>query len=70
MIDLSWDLDKLTEKLKIAATEIGFFQVINHGVLEDNVDELFHQARKFFNLPQDRKNDFMMDGDAMCGYYL
>lgn len=33
----------------------GFFYVINHGISEELMEEVFGQSKKFFELPMDEK---------------
>jgi isopenicillin N synthase-like dioxygenase len=57
-IDLS-DFDRrraeITEELWAAAIDIGFFQLVNHGIEQPLVDRAFADARHFFALPEDVK---------------
>ncbi|MER5753505.1 2OG-Fe(II) oxygenase family protein [Streptomyces sp. NPDC002088] len=43
---------EITEELWAAATDIGFFQLVNHGIEQDLVDEAFTNAEGFFALPE------------------
>ncbi|XP_039155720.1 LOW QUALITY PROTEIN: 2-oxoglutarate-Fe(II) type oxidoreductase hxnY-like [Eucalyptus grandis] len=55
-IDLSSsDLQRLASLVKQACTDSGFFYVINHGISQDLMDELFSQSRQFFDLPLTEK---------------
>jgi isopenicillin N synthase-like dioxygenase len=40
-----------------ACRNIGFFYVVNHGVPQDLVDQTFAEARRFFDLPMERKQE-------------
>ncbi|MGC5396329.1 isopenicillin N synthase family dioxygenase [Streptomyces sp. DT20] len=57
-IDLS-DFDarkaEITEQLWAAATDIGFFQLVQHGIGQSTVDEAFADAERFFALPEETK---------------
>ncbi|MDW4918664.1 isopenicillin N synthase family dioxygenase [Streptomyces californicus] len=57
-IDLS-DFDarreQITEELWEAATDIGFFQLVNHGIDQDSIDQAFTDAAAFFALPTQTK---------------
>jgi isopenicillin N synthase-like dioxygenase len=44
-----------------ACQEIGFFQVINHGVEESLISELMRVAREFFELPMEERNKFVSE---------
>ncbi|MCX5316955.1 2-oxoglutarate and iron-dependent oxygenase domain-containing protein [Streptomyces sp. NBC_00154] len=43
---------EITEELWAAATDIGFFQLVNHGIEQALVDEAFTNAKEFFALPE------------------
>ena len=38
-----------------ACREIGFFQIVGHGVPREEIDGVYDQARAFFTLPDDQK---------------
>ncbi|MFE6889189.1 isopenicillin N synthase family dioxygenase [Streptomyces sp. NPDC057694] len=46
---------EITEELWAAATDIGFFQLMNHGIEQPLVDGAFADAAAFFGLPEDTK---------------
>ncbi len=46
---------EITEELWAAATDIGFFQLVNHGIEQELVDQAFADAERFFALPEDIK---------------
>jgi isopenicillin N synthase-like dioxygenase len=47
--------DEITDALWDAATGIGFFQLVNHGIPQTLVDEAFEMSARFFDLPADTK---------------
>ncbi|MGW0665984.1 2-oxoglutarate and iron-dependent oxygenase domain-containing protein [Streptomyces sp. NPDC002746] len=57
-IDLS-DFDarkaEITEQLWAAATGIGFFQLVHHGIEQSTVERAFADAERFFALPEETK---------------
>jgi isopenicillin N synthase-like dioxygenase len=58
LIDLSdFDARKaaIADQLWAAATGIGFFQLVNHGIPQDQIDEAFAFAERFFALAHDAK---------------
>mmetsp|Transcript_69086 Transcript_69086/g.131805 ORF Transcript_69086/g.131805 Transcript_69086/m.131805 type:complete len:536 (+) Transcript_69086:41-1648(+) len=55
IIDLSQPLDRCISDMWKAATEVGFFTVINHGIPSSAIDEAFDVSRQFFDLPRDTK---------------
>ena len=65
-----------TEKLAIgqaidsALQRVGFFYVINHGVPQSQIDDLFDQAARFFALPDaDKLNVSIDNADNHRGYF-
>lgn len=46
---------EITEELWAAATDIGFFQLVNHGIEPRAVDGAFTDAEAFFALPEEAK---------------
>ncbi|XP_021741429.1 2-oxoglutarate-dependent dioxygenase mpl2-like isoform X2 [Chenopodium quinoa] len=55
-IDLSDpDINHSVSLLKQACLDCGFFYVINHGISQEFMDEVFAQSKKFFELPINEK---------------
>ncbi|XP_043722737.1 2-oxoglutarate-Fe(II) type oxidoreductase hxnY-like isoform X2 [Telopea speciosissima] len=55
-IDLSSpDIQKSVSLVKQASLDSGFFYVVNHGISQDFMDEVFSQSKRFFDLPKDSK---------------
>eukprot|EP00249_Psilotum_nudum_P008715 c21463_g2_i1 orf=1-375(-) len=55
-IDLSSpDLAASAASIRQALLDIGFFYIINHGISQEFIDEVFDQSRKFFALPDKEK---------------
>ncbi|KAK1592838.1 hypothetical protein Q3G72_031216 [Acer saccharum] len=55
-IDLSSpDIHKSVSLLKQACMDCGFFYVVNHGISQEFMDEVFAQSEKFFKLPLNEK---------------
>ncbi|KAL8503237.1 hypothetical protein ACS0TY_022109 [Phlomoides rotata] len=55
-IDLSSrDVQSSVSLLKQACLDSGFFYVINHGIDEEFMDDVFSQSKKFFSLPLEEK---------------
>uniref|UniRef100_A0A7C9D504 Aminocyclopropanecarboxylate oxidase n=3 Tax=Opuntia streptacantha TaxID=393608 RepID=A0A7C9D504_OPUST len=55
-IDLgSPDTHKSVSLIKQACLDCGFFYVINHGISQEFMDEVFAQSKKFFDLPLSEK---------------
>ncbi|KAJ1275356.1 hypothetical protein BS78_05G129200 [Paspalum vaginatum] len=47
------------ETLDVACREYGFFQVVNHGVEREVINRLLDVARRFFELPLERRARYM-----------
>ncbi|WJX54216.1 hypothetical protein P8452_40125 [Trifolium repens] len=55
-IDLSNpNIDQSVYLLKQSCTDSGFFYLINHGISQEFMDEVFAQSKKFFTLPLNQK---------------
>ena len=58
LIDMS-DFERrkreVADQLWQASTAIGFFQVVNHGIPQEQIDEAFGMTERFFALPHDTK---------------
>ncbi|KAF7813876.1 2-oxoglutarate-Fe(II) type oxidoreductase hxnY-like isoform X1 [Senna tora] len=55
-IDLSNpNVNQSVNLLKQACLDSGFFYVVNHGISQEFMDEVFAQSKKFFSLPQKDK---------------
>ncbi|KAJ9183904.1 hypothetical protein P3X46_007703 [Hevea brasiliensis] len=55
-IDLSSpDIQQSVSLLKQACLDSGFFYVVNHGISEEFMDQVFSESKKFFELPLGEK---------------
>ncbi|WJX54217.1 hypothetical protein P8452_40126 [Trifolium repens] len=55
-IDLSNpNIDQSVYLLKQSCTDSGFFYLVNHGISQDFMDQVFAQSKKFFTLPLNQK---------------
>nr|ACU21218.1 unknown [Glycine max] len=55
-IDLSNpDINQSVNLLKQACLDSGFFYVVNHGISQEFMEEVFAQSKKFFSLPHKEK---------------
>ncbi|SDG04565.1 isopenicillin N synthase family dioxygenase [Alloyangia pacifica] len=70
-IDLS-DFDtrkhEIADALWEASTGIGFFQVYNHGIPEEDIDAAFDTAWEFFELPTEVKAQYPMPKGTNAGW--
>ncbi|MFT4264445.1 MAG: 2-oxoglutarate and iron-dependent oxygenase domain-containing protein [Nocardioides sp.] len=46
---------EITDQLWAAATEVGFFQLVDHGLPQEQIDEAFAWSARFFDLPREVK---------------
>ncbi|XP_074339879.1 protein LATERAL BRANCHING OXIDOREDUCTASE 1-like [Apium graveolens] len=65
---LSDDNIEELERLDQACRDWGFFQVINHGVPSEVLQNMKQNAEGFFNLSLEEKNKFSMPPDDIQGY--
>lgn len=70
VIDLSDpDRDAVRQRMWEAATNVGFFSVVNHGIDQTKIDAAFEQSATFFNQPLDAKRDQApLDMSINCGF--
>jgi isopenicillin N synthase-like dioxygenase len=52
------------QKLGKAYEEVGFVSVINHGISDADIDQLYKQVQSFFSLPSDIKYTYEIPGLA------
>ncbi|KAH0764956.1 hypothetical protein KY285_000827 [Solanum tuberosum] len=59
LIDASnWDDPKVADQICKAAQNWGFFQIINHGVPIEVLDNIKETSHRFFNLPTNEKKKY------------
>lgn len=56
--------DDIADQLWSAATDIGFFQVSNHGIDLDQIKNAFEMTENFFNLPEHIKAQYPLSRNA------
>lgn len=59
---------EIADELWEAATEIGFFQLINHGIPQAQVDEAFDYSEKFFALSMEAKGKYPLEKGTNSGW--
>lgn len=57
------------DRIAAACSSWGFFQVVNHGIDQAQVEEALRQTRALFALPVEEKAAIMRSGDNPWGYY-
>lgn len=60
--------EEIGDALWKASTEIGFFQIINHGIPQEQVDEAFAMSERFFALPSQVKANYPLVGGTNAGW--
>lgn len=60
--------EEITEQLWSAATDIGFFQVVEHGIDSAQVRRAFAAAEKFFALPEEIKAQYPLKKGYNSGW--
>ncbi|MFS7975302.1 putative hyoscyamine (6S)-dioxygenase [Helianthus anomalus] len=70
VIDLSASHSKTVQEILHACQEFGFFQVINHGVSKDIIDDTIEVVKEFFNMPDEEKEIYYsIDPIKRCKVY-
>ncbi|MFC7575249.1 2-oxoglutarate and iron-dependent oxygenase domain-containing protein [Klenkia terrae] len=59
---------EITAQLWAAATDIGFFQVVDHGISPTEVDAAFAASQAFFALPAEVKAKYPLQKGLNSGY--
>jgi isopenicillin N synthase-like dioxygenase len=68
MSDFAARKAEIADQLWQAAAEIGFFQLVNHGIPLEQVDEAFAMTERFFALPNETKAHFPMRKGTNAGW--
>lgn len=65
------DRKAVAAQVREAAHRIGFFYIVNHGVDQRHPDNTFEQAKRFFDLPEERKLEVSTDlvPEEFFGYF-
>lgn len=56
------------EKLKLALSSWGCFQVINHGMTSSFLDKIREVSKQFFGFPMEEKQKYSREADSIEGY--
>lgn len=59
---------EIADALWQAATEVGFFQLSNHGISEDVIDAAFAQSQAYFDQPGDIKAQMALQPGTNAGW--
>ncbi|SDH27756.1 Isopenicillin N synthase [Vibrio xiamenensis] len=60
--------EEITEQLWQAATQVGFFQLTNHGIALTDIEKAFGLSEQFFSLPQQDKQQFPLKEGLNAGW--
>ena len=60
--------DEIGQALWDAATGIGFFQLKNHGIPQETIDEAFALSERFFALPREAKAQYPLGQGTNAGW--
>ncbi|SAM03969.1 hypothetical protein [Absidia glauca] len=60
--------ESIVKDIMTAATEQGFFYVINHGISSDEIQSMFETGRRFFALPDSTKAKYPLDVPRNAGW--
>ena len=56
-------------KIADACREWGFFQVVNHGIADELIDDVWRHTHQFFHLPRHTKESILRTRENPWGYY-
>jgi len=60
--------EEIKEQLWFAATEIGFFQLVNHGIPTEDILTAFDASERFFALEKEKKERFPLKEGLNAGW--
>ncbi|MFT4306376.1 MAG: 2-oxoglutarate and iron-dependent oxygenase domain-containing protein [Microbacterium sp.] len=60
--------EEIADRLWQAATEVGFFQIVNHGIPQEDVDRAFAMSAALFGLPAEVKEQYPLRKADNAGY--
>lgn len=60
--------EEITQQLWQAATEVGFFQLVNHGINHESIQQAFADSATFFNLNQEAKAKYPLQDGKNAGW--
>lgn len=59
---------EIADQLWSAAVEVGFFQLVNHGIDVARVRQMFADSARFFAMPQEVKSQYAMERGTNAGW--
>ena len=61
--------NRVVEQIANACGDLGFFQVINHGIPQDLIQDYLEQCRRYFALPRAMKLRWKRSEENSRGYF-
>lgn len=61
-------IDAITAELVSAASDVGFFCVVDHGITTDEISNMFAESERFFSLPDDVKAEVPFSSAHNAGW--
>lgn len=68
MSDFENRKEEIADQLWQAATEIGFFQLVNHGIPQSQIDDAFEMTARFFDLAAETKAQYPLGKGTNAGW--
>ena len=63
-------IEELLERVRVAAEEVGFMIIEEHGVEQETTESMFSKAREFFmGCSTEQKLRYKQDGTILAGYF-
>ncbi len=59
---------EIADQLWAASTEIGFFQLVNHGIPQAQIDEAFDMTARFFDMSMETKSKYPLGKGTNAGW--
>jgi isopenicillin N synthase-like dioxygenase len=66
--DFDERFDEIGDELWAAAVDVGFFQIVNHGIPQEIVDRAFAASKAYFDLPAEIKEQYPLRKADNAGY--
>lgn len=67
-IDMGGEREDIVEQMWDAARNVGFFNLTNHGIPQEDIDAVFATSKEFFDQPRSEKGKYPFDTATNSGY--